>query len=206
MSTSCLKLLISKWKLKRRLVYECRCDERLKGRAEGSTLGYSGYAVDCFLLCIDKTKVEFILFDYESRKWEVKTRLIYEDRSLWWKTQKLNLRNLHVSHTLGCDIPTVIHTQRRQFHRGRQCLSGSVERTDTPVYKRERGGGRRGNCVIRNTISTVIHTWIRQFRRGLSCLPCWVTRTDGPVYVCEWGGGRRGSDVRRNVISPVIHT
>jgi hypothetical protein len=30
--------------------------------------------------------------------------------SVWWKTQKLNLRNLHVSHTLGCVIPAVIHT------------------------------------------------------------------------------------------------
>jgi hypothetical protein len=30
--------------------------------------------------------------------------------SVWWKTQKLKMRNLHDSHTLGCVIPTVIHT------------------------------------------------------------------------------------------------
>jgi hypothetical protein len=48
----------------------------------------------------------FILFYYESRKWELKTRLIYETRSVWWKTQKLNLRNLHVSPTRVCVIPT----------------------------------------------------------------------------------------------------
>jgi hypothetical protein len=30
--------------------------------------------------------------------------------SVWWKTEKLKLRNLHVSHTLGCAIPAVIHT------------------------------------------------------------------------------------------------
>jgi hypothetical protein len=34
------------------------------------------------------------------------------------KTQKPKLRNLHASHTLGCTIPDVIHTWRRQFHRG----------------------------------------------------------------------------------------
>ncbi len=30
--------------------------------------------------------------------------------SVWWKTQKLKRRNLHISHTLGCVIPPVIHT------------------------------------------------------------------------------------------------
>ncbi len=30
--------------------------------------------------------------------------------SVWWKTQKLTLRTLHDSYTLGCDIPVVIHT------------------------------------------------------------------------------------------------
>jgi hypothetical protein len=32
-----------------------------------------------------------------------------------------------------------------------------VARTDEPVYIRERGGGRRGSCVLRNAISTGIH-------------------------------------------------
>ncbi len=30
--------------------------------------------------------------------------------SVRWKTEKLKLRNLHTSHTLGCAIPAVIHT------------------------------------------------------------------------------------------------
>ena len=46
----------------------------------------------------------------------------------------------------------------RQFHRDRQRLSGCVPRTDEPVYMCERGGGRRGTTVLRNTISPVIHT------------------------------------------------
>jgi hypothetical protein len=37
-------------------------------------------------------------------------------------------------------------------------LPGCVARTDTPVYMCDRGGGRRGNCVLRNSISSVIHT------------------------------------------------
>jgi hypothetical protein len=61
--------------------------------------------------------------------------------SVRWKTQKLKMRNLHTSHTLGWAIPDVIHTSRRQFRRGRYRLSGSVERTDTPVtYVSEEGG------------------------------------------------------------------
>ncbi len=33
-----------KRELHRRLMYECRCDERLKGKVEGSTrLGYTGF-------------------------------------------------------------------------------------------------------------------------------------------------------------------
>ncbi len=45
-----------------------------------------------------------------------------------------------------------------QFRRGRQRLPGCVARTDAPVYMRERGGGRRGRSIPRNTISTVIDT------------------------------------------------
>ncbi len=33
--------------------------------------------------------------------------------------EKLKMRNLHDSHTLGCATPPVIHTWRRQFRRGR---------------------------------------------------------------------------------------
>ncbi len=65
------------------------------------------------------------------------------------------MRYLHVSYALGCVIPAVIDTEIRQFHIGRRRLSGCVERTDEPVYIRERGGGRRGSCVFRNTISDV---------------------------------------------------
>jgi hypothetical protein len=48
-------------------------------------------------------------------------------------------------------------------NRGRQRLSGCIARTDAPVYMRERGGGRRGNCMLSNDISAVMHTQIRQF-------------------------------------------
>jgi hypothetical protein len=51
----------------------------------------------------------FILFYYKSRKREVKTRLIYEDR-YEERLKKLKMRNLLSSHTLGCVIPAVIHT------------------------------------------------------------------------------------------------
>ncbi len=47
---------------------------------------------------------------YESRKRELKTRLIYEDRCDERLKARVKLRNLHDSHTLGCDIPVVIHT------------------------------------------------------------------------------------------------
>ncbi len=61
-------------------------------------------------------------------------------------------------HALGCVIPAVMCTQRLQFRRDSQRLPGCVPRTDTPIYIRERGGGRRGNSIPRNTISTVIDT------------------------------------------------
>jgi hypothetical protein len=60
-----------------RLIYECRCDERLKAKDEGSTrldtLGCAGTGTP-------KDRDEFFFFYYESRKRELKTRLIYEDR------------------------------------------------------------------------------------------------------------------------------
>jgi hypothetical protein len=49
-------------------------------------------------------------FFYESRKRELKTRLIYEDRCDERLKPRVNLRNLHSSHTLGCTILPVIHT------------------------------------------------------------------------------------------------
>jgi hypothetical protein len=52
----------------------------------------------------------FILFYYESRKRELKTRLIYEGRCDERLKDRVKLRNLHTSHTLGCVIPGVIHT------------------------------------------------------------------------------------------------
>ena len=48
--------------------------------------------------------------------------------------------------------------------------------TDTPVYIRERGGGRRGGCGIRSAISDVIHTWIRQSRGLGQNLPVGVAQ------------------------------
>ncbi len=51
------------------------------------------------------------------------------------------------------------------------------------------GGGRRGRCVLRKTISVVTHNKIRQFHRGRQCLSGCVTRTETPVYMRERGGG-----------------
>ena len=79
---------------------------------------------------VSNVRIIPILFYYESRKRELQTRLIYhtwsfillwikktraKDKtyiwgSVWWKTQKLKMRNLHASHTLGCVTPAVIHT------------------------------------------------------------------------------------------------
>jgi hypothetical protein len=50
------------------------------------------------------------LFYYESRKRELKTRLIYEDRYDERLKGRVKLRNLHTSQTLGSVIPAVIHT------------------------------------------------------------------------------------------------
>jgi hypothetical protein len=52
----------------------------------------------------------FCVFYYESRKREIKTRFVYEDRCDERLKARVKLRNLHVSHTLGCVIPAVIHT------------------------------------------------------------------------------------------------
>ncbi len=77
-----------KGELKIRCIYECRCDERLQWRS------------DVFLFY-------FILLWIKKARAKDKT---YIWGSVWWKTQKLKLRNLHVSHTLGCATPAVIHT------------------------------------------------------------------------------------------------
>ncbi len=50
------------------------------------------------------------VFYYESRKRELKTRFIYEDRCDERLKPRVKMRNLHDSHTLGCAIPAVIHT------------------------------------------------------------------------------------------------
>jgi hypothetical protein len=78
----------------------------------------------------------------------------------------------------------------RQFRRGRQSLPSCVARTDTPVHIRKRLG-RRGICVLRNSISPVIHTYIRQFCRCRQRLQGCVARTDTPVYIRERGGWSR---------------
>ncbi len=114
------------------------------------------------------------------------------------KDSKIKAEESNASHTLGYTTPVVIHTQVRQFRRGRQSLPGCVSRTDVPVYMCERGGGRRGSCALRNAISAAIHTQIRQFRRGRQRLPGCVARTDAPVssscfffvfFLLFWGRG-----------------
>jgi hypothetical protein len=65
--------------------------------------GENGENVDLQLFC----KREYVY--YESRKREVKTKLIYENRCNE-RLKKLKLRNLYASHTLGYAIPAVIHT------------------------------------------------------------------------------------------------
>jgi hypothetical protein len=77
-----------------RFTYEYRCDERLKIKNE-----------ECTRL---RHWVYFVLFWIKKMRAKDKT---YTWGSVWWKTQKLKLRNLHVSHTLGCVIPAVIHLE-----------------------------------------------------------------------------------------------
>ncbi len=69
-----------KRELKTRPIYECRSDERQE---------------PVCLFLIEKTRVKDKTYIWGS---------------VWWKTQKLKLRNLHDSHTLGCVIPVVTHT------------------------------------------------------------------------------------------------
>jgi hypothetical protein len=48
------------------------------------------------------------------------------------------------------ETPSLLsYTLIRQFRRGSQRLPGCVTRTDTPVYMREREGGRRDSDFIR---------------------------------------------------------
>jgi hypothetical protein len=51
-----------------------------------------------------------------------------------------------------------LHHSYCHVYLDRQCLPGCVPRTDTPVYIREGGGGRRGSCVVINDISADVET------------------------------------------------
>ncbi len=68
-------------------------------------LGYTG-----LLKSWGMTSFKRVVFYYESRKRELQTRLIYEDRCDERLKTRVKLRNLHASHTLGGAIPDVIHT------------------------------------------------------------------------------------------------
>ena len=88
----------------------CRFDERLKPKGEESTcLAYTGLPIGKWAGLLIGIYFLF-LFYYESRKRELKTRLIYEGRCDEGLKDRVKLRNLHTSHTLGCVIPGVIHT------------------------------------------------------------------------------------------------
>jgi hypothetical protein len=65
-----------KWDLNRRLIYECRCDERLKDKVEGSTrLTYTG-----LLGGLEHLKIETRFVYYETIQWNLSERLICECR------------------------------------------------------------------------------------------------------------------------------
>ncbi len=71
-----------KWELQSRPINECRCDERLKTKAEESThLTYTGL--------IGELEHLMNVFYYESRKWELKIRLMNEGRC----NERLNTRD-----------------------------------------------------------------------------------------------------------------
>jgi hypothetical protein len=70
-SEECCLLLIDKTRIKTRPIYECRCDERLKTKAEESTrLAYTGLLVELEHLKIKTTFiVEMFASVMESRFW-----------------------------------------------------------------------------------------------------------------------------------------
>jgi hypothetical protein len=70
------------------------------------TSGQKGQTRGYVLACATDVRDE----NSESRKRELKTRLIYKDRCDERLEVRVKLRNLHVSHTLGSVIPAVIHT------------------------------------------------------------------------------------------------
>jgi hypothetical protein len=78
---------VIKRELHRRLIYECRCDERLKGKSEGSNTPRIHWVVW-------KDKVVYC----EAIKRELHRRLMSVGVM---KDQKLRLRDLHASDTLG---------------------------------------------------------------------------------------------------------
>jgi hypothetical protein len=53
-----------------------------------------------------------------------------------------------------CMMCTCVSEEKRHLC----CLSVGFVITDTPVYIRDRGGGGRGGCGLRNVISVVTHT------------------------------------------------
>ena len=74
------------------------------------------------------------------------------------------------------------------------------------VYMRERGGGRRGSCVLRKAISAVMHTEIRQFRRGRQRLPGCVAE---PMHLCtcvseEGGDGEAARSETPSLLSSTL--
>ena len=75
-----------KRELNRKLRYKCRCDERLKAQAEGSTrLVYTGLRggqehLKIETRLIDERFASVIVVYYESRKRELKIRLMNESR------------------------------------------------------------------------------------------------------------------------------
>ena len=52
-------------------------------------------------------------------------------------------------------------------------MSGWVVITDVPVYMRERGGGGRGECGLKRSISVVRHTQMYQSRGLGQTMPGW---------------------------------
>jgi hypothetical protein len=75
----------------------------------------SGLFTGFCLLWINEAKAKSLIFFWISifiLLWIKKARAkdkTYIWGSVWWKTEKLKLRNLHTSHTLGDVIPPVIH-------------------------------------------------------------------------------------------------
>jgi hypothetical protein len=100
-------LISKKWEVNRKLIYECRCDKRLKNKDEGSTrLTYTGL----------RGELQLPKFVYcESIKRESYRQDLYMSVCTM-KDYKLKMRNLHVSHTL-LNISEVRETTSWSFTR-----------------------------------------------------------------------------------------